>query len=115
MVLVIGNLVLALADASGTATRLFDSRHNIFWGVSAIAAVVLVCTMTVPFLSEIFRVEAPDSAVIVLSVFVAVIAGGWYGVAKRWTRPGPARPSVAIRSPTPEGREALPSSKQVKS
>jgi P-type Ca2+ transporter type 2C len=115
MVLVIGNLVLALADASGTATRLFDSRHNIFWGVSAIAAVVLVCTMTVPFMSEIFRVEAPDSAVIVLSVFVAIIAGGWYGVAKRWTRPGPARASVAISSSTPERRDALSSSKQVKS
>jgi Ca2+-transporting ATPase len=115
MVLVIGNLVLALADAAGTATRLFDSRHNIFWGVSAIAAVVLVGTMTVPFLSEIFRVEAPDGAVIALSVFIAVIAGGWYGVARRWNRPGQSKPSVATSSSIPARRNALPSSKQVKS
>ena len=115
MVLVIGNLVLALADASGTATRLFDSRHNIFWAVSAIAAVVLVGTMTIPFLSEIFRVQAPDGAVIALSVFVAVVAGGWYGLAKRWSRPDQSRPSGTTRSLTPERRDALPSSKQVKS
>jgi Ca2+-transporting ATPase len=115
MVLVIGNLVLALADAAGTATRLFDPRHNIFWGVSAIAAVVLVGTMTVPFMSEIFRVEAPDGGIIALSIFVAVIAGGWYGVAKRWSRPGQFRPSVATRPSTPERRDGLPPSKQVKS
>ena len=92
IVLVLGNLVLALADASGSETRLFDSRHNIFWGVSAVAALVLLGTMTVPFLSDIFRVEAPNGAVIALSVFVAIVAGGWYGVAKRWRRPGLPRP-----------------------
>ncbi len=87
MVLVIGNLVLALADASGPATRLFDPRHNIFWIVSAIAAIVLAGTLTVPFLSQIFRVEAPDGSVIAIAGLVAVVAGGWYGAARRWTRP----------------------------
>jgi Ca2+-transporting ATPase len=115
MVLVLGNLVLALADASGSATRLFDSRHNIFWGVSAVAALVLLGTMTVPFLSDIFRVEAPNGAVIALSILVAAIAGGWYGIAKRWNRPGLARPSVTTSSSTPERHDALPPSKQVKS
>ena len=115
MVLVLGNLVLALADASGSETRLFDSRHNIFWGVSAVAALVLLGTMTVPFLSDIFRVEAPGGAVIALSIIVAVIAGGWYGVAKRWTRPGLARSSVTTSFSTPERRDAIPPSKQVKS
>ena len=115
MVLVLGNLVLALADASGSETRLFDSQHNIFWGVSAVAALVLLGTMTVPFLSDIFRVEAPGGAVIALSIIVAVIAGGWYGVAKRWTRPGLARSSVTTSFSTPERRDAIPPSKQVKS
>ena len=115
MVLVLGNLVLALADASGSATRLFDSRHNIFWGVSAVAALVLLGTMTVPFLSDIFRVEAPNGAVIALSILVAAIAGGWYGIAKRWNRPGLAMPSATTSSSTLERREALSPSKQVKS
>ena len=115
IVLVLGNLVLALADASGSETRLFDSRHNIFWGVSAVAALVLLGTMTVPFLSDIFRVEAPGGAVIALSIIVAVIAGGWYGVAKRWTRPGLARSPVTTSFSTPERRDAMPPSKQVKS
>ncbi len=83
IVLVIGNLVLALSDATETATRLFDPRHNVFWGVSLVAAIILTGTLTVPFLSEIFRVEAPDGTVIAMAALVAIIAGGWYGVARR--------------------------------
>jgi len=115
MVLVIGNLTLALADASGSATRLFDPRHNIFWGVGAMAVVVLVSALTVPLLSEIFHVEAPDGVVIGLSVIVAVIAGGWYGIAQRWSLLGQSKHSEAAGALTPEKRPALPSSKQVKS
>jgi P-type Ca2+ transporter type 2C len=114
IVLVIGNLVLALADASGSATRLFDVRHNIFWGVGALAVVVLVGTLTVPFLSEIFRLEAPDGIVIALAVIVAFLAGGWYGVAKRWNLPSQSNPLGAAGSLTPEEHVVLPSSKQVK-
>lgn len=107
-VLVIGNLVLALADASSSATRLFDPRHNIFWGVGAIAAVVLAGTMTVPFLSGIFRVEAPDGFVIALSVLVAVIAGGWYGVARRCNLLAPLRLARSAESRSPETHIAPP-------
>ncbi len=113
IVLVIGNLVLALTDASESATRLFDPRHNIFWGVSAMAAVVLTATLTVPVLSEIFRVETPDSVVVAIAGLVAVIAGGWYGVARRWNPLGPSK-SRSASSLNPEAQIAPPSSKQVK-
>jgi P-type Ca2+ transporter type 2C len=113
MVLVIGNLVLALADASESATRLFDPRHNIFWGVAAMAVIVLAGTLTVPFLSQIFRVEAPDSGVIAISVVVAVIAGGWYGLARRWNLLGPSRLGEAAAAISPEMRLKPISSKQV--
>ncbi|MBK8839678.1 MAG: cation-translocating P-type ATPase [Hyphomonadaceae bacterium] len=102
MVLVIGNLVLALANASGSATQLFDPRHNIFWGVGAVAVVVLVGTLTIPFLSEIFRVEAPDGAIIALCVMTAVIAGGWYGIARRWNLHDQAEHTQAAASLTRE-------------
>lgn len=94
-VLVIGNLGLALADSSESATRLFDPRHNVFWGVGAVATVVLATIMTWPVLSEIFRVEAPDAAVVAMSALVALVAGGWYSIVRRlsWTtQPGRAHP-----------------------
>ena len=99
IVLVTGNLVLALADASGSGTRLFDPRHRIFWGVSIVASIALAGTLTVPFLSEIFRVEAPDGIVIAMSVLVAIVAGGWYGVARRWNFLGQIKASAPNRAP----------------
>jgi Ca2+-transporting ATPase len=83
IVLVVGNLVLALADASGSATRLFDPRHYIFWTVSAIAGAILTGALTIPFLSDIFRTEAPNGLVVAAAILVAVTAGGWYGVVRR--------------------------------
>jgi Ca2+-transporting ATPase len=83
IVLVVGNLVLALADASESATRLFDRRHNIFWIVSAVATAVLAGTLTLPLLSAIFRVQSPDWVVIAVATLIAVAAGGWYAVFRR--------------------------------
>ncbi len=100
-VLVIGNLGLALADSSESATRLFDPRHNVFWGVGAVAAVVLATIMTWPVLSEIFRVEAPDAAVVAMSALVALVAGGWYSIVRRLSRttqPDRAHPFNPSRS-----------------
>jgi Ca2+-transporting ATPase len=95
IVLVVGNLVLALADASGSSTHLFDPRHNIFWIVSAIAASILVGALTVPFLSDIFRMAPPDGLVIALAIVTAVAAGGWYGVFRR------LKPAAAKKTSTP--------------
>ncbi|MEQ1782714.1 MAG: cation-translocating P-type ATPase [Hyphomonadaceae bacterium] len=111
IVLVISNLVLALADASESATRLFDPRHTVFWGIGAMAVVVLIGTLSVPFLSQIFRVEAPDTGVLVISATIAVIAGGWYGLARRWNLPGPPRLARSAFSIPPEIRVVPPSSK----
>lgn len=83
IVLVVGNLVLALAGSSESSTRLFDPRHNIFWIVSAIAAAILVGALTIPFLSEIFRMAPPDGLVIAMAILTAVAAGGWYGAFRR--------------------------------
>jgi Ca2+-transporting ATPase len=84
VVLVIGNLVLALTEASEVSTPLFDRRHVAFWAVSAIAAIILASALTVPALSRIFQLSAPDGASLVAAVVVALIAGGWYGPVRRW-------------------------------
>jgi len=111
IVLVVGNLVLALADASGSSTRLFDPRHNIFWIVSAIAAAILVGALTVPFLSDIFRMAPPDGLVIALAIVTAVAAGGWYGAFRRLKPPAAAKDAIpSIDSiagqPTPDPKLA---------
>lgn len=57
--LVLGNLGLALADASGGKARLFDRRRTIFWIIGAIALLVLALCLLVPPLREILRFEMP--------------------------------------------------------
>ncbi len=89
IVLVIGNLVLALAEASETSTPLFDRRHLTFWVVGAIAAAILTSALTVPLMSRIFQLSAPDGASIAAAIFIAVVAGGWYGLVRRWRVRGP--------------------------
>ncbi len=105
IVLVVGNLVLALADASESSTHLFDPRHNIFWIVSAIAAAVLLGALTVPFLSDIFRMAPPGGLVIAMAILIAFAAGGWYGAVRRLKPPAsttPGAPSIGSGS----GRQA---------
>jgi len=86
IVLVIGNLVLALTEASEASTPLFDRRHLVFWVVGAVAAAILASALTVPFFSRIFQLSAPDGASIAMAIVISVIAGGWYGPARRWKR-----------------------------
>ncbi len=74
IVLVVGNLALALPSASESSTRIFDSRQYLgsylrllapySWGPDG------------PFLSEIFRMAPPGALVVTMAVFVAVAAGG---------------------------------------
>jgi Ca2+-transporting ATPase len=84
IVLVIGNLALALTGASEASTPLLDRRHLVFWVVGALAAVILASALTVPALSRIFQLSAPNGASIVAAIVVSVIAGGWYGLVRRW-------------------------------
>jgi len=84
IVLVMGNLVLALTEASEASTPLFDRRHLVFWVVGAIAAVILTSALTVPLLSRIFQLSAPDGASMAAAILISVIAGGWYGPVRRW-------------------------------
>jgi Ca2+-transporting ATPase len=94
IVLVVGNLALALADASDSSTRLFDPRHSVFWIVSAIAAAILVGTLTIPFLSDVFRMAPPDGFVIAMAILIAVGAGGWFGAVRRLKAPAAATPTA---------------------
>ena len=81
--LVVGNLVLALSDSAEASTGLFDRRHLTFWIVGALAALLLTSTLTISFISGIFRMTAPDPAAILAAICIAIAAGGWYALVRR--------------------------------
>lgn len=82
LALVMGNLVLALADASSTGGRLFAPHRKIYWMISAAAGGVLTLVLTVPPLAAVFKVTPPHPPLLGLALLVAVLGGGWFGVAR---------------------------------
>jgi Ca2+-transporting ATPase len=83
LALVLGNLVLALADASSARGPLFAPHRKIYWAIAALAAGVLALVLTVPTLAEVFKVSAPRPILLALAVGVAVVSGGWFGILRR--------------------------------
>ena len=82
LALVIGNLVLALADATSVGGRLFAPHRKIYWMISAAAGGVLTLVLMVPPLAAVFKVAPPHPPLLGLALTVAVIGGGWFGVAR---------------------------------
>jgi Ca2+-transporting ATPase len=82
LALVVGNLVLALADASSTGGRLFASHRKIYWIIAGAAGTILTLVLSVPFLASLFRVIPPDLPLLCLALAVAGLSGGWFGVAR---------------------------------
>jgi Ca2+-transporting ATPase len=71
--LVLGNLGLALADASGGTARLFDRRRTTFWLIGAIALLVLALCLLVPPLREILRFEMPAPPLLAAAVAIGLV------------------------------------------
>jgi P-type Ca2+ transporter type 2C len=83
--LVLGNLVLAFADAAEPGTSFFDRRRLAFWGIGAGAAVIVTSVIYIPPLATILRVSPPSLAWLAITLTIAVLAGGWFGLAG-WLR-----------------------------
>jgi P-type Ca2+ transporter type 2C len=81
--LVLGNLVLAFADAAEPGTAFFDRRRLAFWGIGAGAAAIIAAVLYVPPLATILRVSPLSLSWLAISLTVAVLAGGWFGLARR--------------------------------
>jgi Ca2+-transporting ATPase len=81
--LVLGNLVLAFADAAEPGTSFFDSRRLAFWGIGAGAAVIIATVIYVPPLAVILRLSPPSLSWLAITLATAVLAGGWFGLARR--------------------------------
>ncbi|GEO16286.1 cation-translocating P-type ATPase [Microvirga aerophila] len=81
--LVVANLVLAFSDAAEPGTSFFDSRRRVFWGIGAGAAVLVATILYVPPLAAILRLSPPSLSWLAAALTIAVLAGGWFGLAKR--------------------------------
>jgi Ca2+-transporting ATPase len=81
--LVLGNLVLAFADSADPGTSFFDRRRLVFWGIGAGAALIVTAILYVRPLADILRVSPPSVSWLSVVVPLAVLAGGWFGFAKR--------------------------------
>lgn len=77
--LVVGVLVLALAD-SARSGRLFARHRRIFWGIAGAIAAILAVILSVSPVASIFDVAPPPARELALALLAGAIGGGWSGL-----------------------------------
>ncbi len=82
LTLVLGNLILALTDASTVGGRLFAPHRRIYWIIAAAAGGALAVVLEAPPVAALFQVAPPRAELLLASLAVAGGAGGWYGLAR---------------------------------
>jgi Ca2+-transporting ATPase len=92
--LVSGNLALAAAESSGKDRPLFDRSMMVFWLIAAGAAMMLVLAVGVPPLARILSFEMPSPLIILASLAVGAISGGWYSVLAKRSPPEARRSAI---------------------
>lgn len=84
--LIIGYLSLALAEAGTSRT---PGRHRIlFWSIAAAALLVLAIAMNVPPFPAILRFSSIPLDLLLCSIAIGALSGGWYWVARLVARLG---------------------------
>lgn len=83
--LVIGNLVLALADSSGGG-RLLDRHRVAYWGIAAAVTALLVLILAAPPIAKVFSIAPPPPDLLGVALAVALVCGGWPAVLNRVRR-----------------------------
>ena len=97
LTLVVGNLVLALADASSSGGRLFAPHRRIYWLIASVAAGFLALIFAVPALDTIFKVAPPSPGLLAAALLVALASGGWFGLVRALGAPFLQRQQPASR------------------
>ncbi len=82
LALVVGNLVLALADASGSGGKLFAPHRRIYWLIASGACGVLVLVFAIPALAVMFKMATPQPPLLIEALLTALVSGGWLGLAR---------------------------------
>ena len=97
LALVIGNLVLALTDASSAGGKLFAPHRKIYWIITAVAAGVLTLVLMVPPLAAVFKVAPLHLPLLALALGGACVSGGWFGAVRSLGGILEARPPKSAR------------------
>ena len=96
--LVIGDLSLALAEASSGSRTLFSRARRLFWIIGGAALLVLAGALAIPALAGILRFSIPSLPQLLVASSVGLVAGGWYALTSFLPRRGAdrgARPRTA--------------------
>ncbi len=83
LALVSGNLSLAVAVSYTRDRPLFHRGTLALWLIAGVAALVLLVVVSMPGLAQILRFGLPQPQIILASLAVGLIGGGWYGVLAR--------------------------------
>jgi Ca2+-transporting ATPase len=78
--LVVGHLTLAIAESRSTGSRLFGRERIAFWCIVGGAIAVLAAATGVPVMLEILRFSPPPLALLLTSIAIGMLAGGWYAI-----------------------------------
>lgn len=82
LALIVGNLILALADVSSTSGGLFAPHRKLYWIIAAATGSVLTLVLTIPPFASVFKVATPPLPLLLLALVVAGLSGGWFGVVR---------------------------------
>lgn len=74
--LVLANLVLALAD-SAVAGKIFASKRSAYWLISGAVVTLLAVILWVPVAAKVWQVARPETPLLLITILVAFICGGW--------------------------------------
>lgn len=80
--LVTGHLSLALAESVTAGAGLFVRTRRVFWFIALGATILLIAALTVPFLLEVLRFHTPSPLILIVSVLVGLVSGGWYATVR---------------------------------
>ena len=94
LALVVGNLVLALAD-SGTSGRLFAPHRRTYWLIVLVVTAVMAIVLCAPGVASVFRLELPGPDLILIALAVGLVSGGWTAVLAGARHPRDGRPARA--------------------
>lgn len=74
--LVLGNLILALADAAASG-KLLSPHRRAYWIIASAIVALLAVILSVAPVAAVFKVAAPDPTLAIVVLVTAMLSGGW--------------------------------------
>ncbi|GGF62121.1 ATPase [Azorhizobium oxalatiphilum] len=79
--------VLAFASSAEPGARLFGRQRGGFWAVTALVVVIVALVLLLPQAAILFRLGPITPVQMALALILALVAGGWGGLLRRFGQP----------------------------